>query len=554
MKKTFSLSIGGSLFHVEEDAYQKLDTYITELRTHFKDEESGKEILEDIEGRIAEKFSEKKSGIITLSDVDDVIGTMGTVDQFESEEYTETKDTSTPRKLFRDPDNAIIAGVSSGLGHFFGIDPIIFRLVFAVSVFLGGTGVIVYILLWVLVPEAKTSSQKLSMKGSAATISAMADMIKEKIGEVGTAEHKNALKKFLEDVVGFIRNIAGFVGGRLFPIIRVAIGIFITIVATGLALAATFTLIFSLFHISPNIIEGPFLDLAHTTTFKVLAASLYAVAMIPLVFIISFGGYLMTKRAMLSRVAIISLLGVWFIAIPVAGAVGTQLGIRAASIVENDPYYKRETTTETFQAFDSLVVTGRQSVRIMEGNDYSIETRARGEDRARMVFAEEDGKLAISETSPEKSTSCVFCGGEYVEITVTVPTLSQVSVKDSAHVSGDIKTDALSVLLDKRSSVNLNVKATTITVQGEGSSNANLRGSAATLALTLDDHSRFEGEELITESIVAKVVNSSQAFLYAKKQLDVTEINNSYVGYKGNPQVTKHLDASSNINNNDPQQ
>ena len=99
--------------------------------------------------------------------------------------------------------------------------------------------------------------------------------------------------------------------------------------------------------------------------------------------------------------------------------------------------------------------------------------------------------------------------------------------------------------------MNLDVKAAAVTVHAEDSSVARLRGSAGGLIVTAGDRSRFEGEELVAETVIAKAVNSSQIFVYADKTLDVTGINNSYVGFKGSPEVTEHLDASSHINNND---
>lgn len=552
MKKTFSLSIGGLLFHVEEDAYERLEAYLGKVRDHFADDPNGKEILADIESRIAEKFSEKKMGIIMLSDVDAVIEAMGTVEQFDDEkEAAREEKQSTPKKLFRDPDNAIIAGVSSGLGHFFGIDPIIFRLIFALSIFLGGTGIIVYILLWILVPEAKTSSQKLSMKGSPATISAMADMIKEKIDEVNTPEHKNALKKFVEDVLRVLRKGARFIGNTLFPFIRISLGVLITMIAFALAVGATMAFIFSLFHISPSIIEGPFLELANTSTFKVLVTSTYLVALIPLIFIVSLGGYMMTKRAILSRVGIVSLLALWFVAIPIAGATGTKIGIRSAEILNTDPYYKRELVVENITPFSELIVTDDQSVKIVQGDTYKLAFNARPQDLAHVVHTLEGNTLTISELDTEKSTTCLMCGGEYVEITVTVPTLSSIIIKDSAHLSGDVTAKTLSLALDNSSSASLDIKADAVTGSIEDSSRIYMRGTVPSMSMTLANNSRLDGWQTEVRSADIKTANSSYASVYATKELKATAMNGSTIEYRGNPKLEETIDASSRLENMD---
>lgn len=551
MKKTLTLSIGGALFYVEEDAYEKLERYINQLRAHFHADPNGKEILEDIESRIAERFSEHASGIVTVADVADVMETMGAVEQFDGEEERKETESSVPKKLYRDPDNAIVAGVSSGLGHFFGVDPVIFRLIFVFSVFLGGTGVIIYILLWLLVPEAKTSSQKLSMKGNSATISAMAEMIKAKIEEVNTPEHKNAFKKFMDDIFRMIRRAGKFVGKRLFPLIRIVLGVIVTMIAFGLAVAATMALVFSLFHISPNIIEGPFLELAHSGMFQTLAVSLYLVVLIPLSFTISLGTYLMTKRPPLTRVGIMALLGVWFIALPVAGATGTQLGIRAAEIFNIHPYYKKEVQTQTLSPFSKLVVTDDQSVTLREGETYSIEYMARAEDMARVRQTLEGDTLTISEDVSKEEQNCLMCGGDRADIVITVPSLSSITLKDSAYANGDVTADTLTLTLDNGSYASLDIEAKSLAGSAEDSSRAYLRGTVAAMSFTLANGSRLDGWQTEVKDAELKVVNSSHASVYATDTLNVTAMNGSSVEYRGTPEIADAVDASSRLEDMD---
>ena len=69
------------------------------------------------------------------------------------------------RRLYRDADSRVLGGVCSGMGAYFNIDVVIFRILFVLSVFMGGAGVLIYIILWIVVPKAKTTAQKLEMKG-----------------------------------------------------------------------------------------------------------------------------------------------------------------------------------------------------------------------------------------------------------------------------------------------------------------------------------------------------------------------------------------------------
>ncbi len=188
MHKTVSITIGGLLFHVEEQAYRRLDSYLQSVRAHFARIEDSDEIVGDIESRIAEHFSEKlgkSKQVINAKDVDELIATMGTVKDFEAFESAEAdhqaeKETRSTeeeqfsarasRRLYRDPDDQVIAGVASGLAKYFGIDPAIVRIIFVVLIFAHGLGVLAYVILWIAVPAAKTPGQKLSMQGEPVTL------------------------------------------------------------------------------------------------------------------------------------------------------------------------------------------------------------------------------------------------------------------------------------------------------------------------------------------------------------------------------------------------
>lgn len=176
MKKTFTINISGSLFHIEEDAYEKLQEYIQKLKVHFGSNPEGREIISDIEGRISELFIERTKGdnkVITLELVQEVISIMGTpedfMDQQDDMEYTGTV-TSRKRRLYRSPDSRVIAGVCGGLGAYFKMDPVWVRIIFILLLFVNGIGLLAYLILWVAVPRARTTTQKLEMKGEEVTI------------------------------------------------------------------------------------------------------------------------------------------------------------------------------------------------------------------------------------------------------------------------------------------------------------------------------------------------------------------------------------------------
>ena len=188
MKKTLTVNLGGTVYHIDDDAYRLLDNYLANLKHYFRKQEGAEEIVNDIEIRIAELFAEKVSAgkqVITLADVEEIIARVGKPEDFgvsddESEPrkkeqaasagqgYTRT---ATTRRLFRDPDNKLLGGVASGLAAYFDWDITLVRILMIVLLFVPYCPMIIlYIIGWIIIPEARTAAEKLSMRGEAVTI------------------------------------------------------------------------------------------------------------------------------------------------------------------------------------------------------------------------------------------------------------------------------------------------------------------------------------------------------------------------------------------------
>ncbi len=179
MKKTIYINISGYAFHIEEDAYSRLKEYLDKIENSFSDPEEAKEIIADIELRIAEIFRSSHPSadeVITLNNVEEVIKTMGEpqdiIDEEEEASTSKAKEEKGAKgyskRLYRDPDNRVIGGVCGGLGAYFNVDPIVFRVIFLVAFIVYGSSLLPYIILWIVMPKAITITQKLEMKGPAA--------------------------------------------------------------------------------------------------------------------------------------------------------------------------------------------------------------------------------------------------------------------------------------------------------------------------------------------------------------------------------------------------
>lgn len=172
MKKIININLSGRVIPIEDSAYEKLKDYIESLRRYFANEESREEIINDIESRIAELMNENirlGASVVTEADVDAIIASMGTIEDFEAAESEQagstasaaastagTGTTSTKRartRLYRDTSDKFIGGVCAGIANYLNVDPAIIRILFAIITFGGfGLGFLVYILLWIILP------------------------------------------------------------------------------------------------------------------------------------------------------------------------------------------------------------------------------------------------------------------------------------------------------------------------------------------------------------------------------------------------------------------
>lgn len=251
MKKTIKINLSGLIFHLDEDAYQKLKTYLDKIHKHFELKESGKEIISDIESRIAELFQykiNKKKQVITIDDVDEVIGQLGDAEDFDEMEEKTVKEGRT-KKLYRDPENAILGGVSAGIGAYFNIDAVWIRLLFVLLLFGYGIIALIYVLLWLIIPKAETYAQKLEMRGEEISISEIENRVRKEYDDVKsnlkefqkTNQYQN-FKKGLNEIFTFIGNLIK----AIFNFITGIIGTALIIALVGVSLYAAGVIFFDI--------------------------------------------------------------------------------------------------------------------------------------------------------------------------------------------------------------------------------------------------------------------------------------------------------------------
>jgi len=268
MNKTISINISGQAFFIDEFAYEKLKQYLEDIRRHFSSSEGGEEIMSDIESRIAEIFSNalaKTRSVVLMEDVEKMIGIMGKPEDFmdgsEGRHQSSEQETSGEiptgnsrnRRIYRNPDDKILGGVCGGVAAYFNMDPVWLRLAFVAAMLLAGTGVLFYLVLWIVIPIAKTTAQKLEMKGEPVNISNIEKNIKEEMEEIEKRfksyssnagqtirqQYAPGLRGILQKVIDALSNLAQYLAKGVVKFIGLFLVIF-GIIMMLTVMAATF--------------------------------------------------------------------------------------------------------------------------------------------------------------------------------------------------------------------------------------------------------------------------------------------------------------------------
>ncbi len=390
MNKTVNINLAGVFFHVDEDAYGKLQRYLAAIKRSFEGVQGEDEIIADIEARISELFSERikdERQVISTKELDEVIAIMGQPEDYmvdddifedtassqksssRSSSKTQQAKRISDRRFFRDTDNAYIGGVSSGMAHYMGLDPLWVRvgwvLLIALTWFtLGGTALI-YLALWVFVPEAQSTADKLAMRGKAVNIDNITEKVKEGFENVADTvknvdydKYGNKVKNGAQGVFGTLGKIIMF----FFKIIAKIVGVLLIITGATVVISLLITLltggVVDIF--TPNLADMPWISNdTGLPIWLMLLLVLFAVG-IPFFFLFYLGLKILSSNVKsMPLSAKLSLLGLWLIASITIGVFSVKQAIQYSNLESS-----KVTTTET------LAITKNDTLRIkMRGSE-----------------------------------------------------------------------------------------------------------------------------------------------------------------------------------------
>nr|WP_315130190.1 PspC domain-containing protein [uncultured Flavobacterium sp.] len=348
MNKTVNINLGGMFFHIDEDAYQKLTRYFDAIKRSLSNSSGHDEIIKDIEMRVSELLTDKQKSdkhVIGLKDVDEVIAVMGQPEDYIIEDDLKEAQTNNnasnrrSKKLYRDKEKGMIGGVASGLGHYFGIDAVWIRIVLILLVFAGfGTGILAYIILWVVTPEAITTSEKLEMTGEPVNISNIEKKVREEFESVSGKLKNVDYDKYGNQIKTGASKLGNSFGDFIMSVFKVfAKFLGIILIISGFAvLISLFIAVFTLG--SSSFIDVPwqgFIEAGNFTDYPIWSFGLlmfFAVG-IPFFFLILLGFKLLTPNLKsIGNIAKYTLLAIWLIAI----AILISIGVKQASEIAYD--------------------------------------------------------------------------------------------------------------------------------------------------------------------------------------------------------------------------
>ncbi len=448
MHKVVSFTINARVFNIEDDAFFALKDYLDAIKKGLGTDEEGFEVLNDIESSIADKFTEKLKAnnrtVLTLVDVTELKNVMGNPEDISGNEDKEEKgkeevrgEDKTRKKLYRDTDNQMIGGVCSGLASYFKIDPVLVRLIFVALLFLNGIGLLLYVVLLIVMPAAKTPAQKLEMQGEAVNLAKIKSYVSEKANEMRN-------DGIFQRTVNIVR--------RLFVIslrlVLIVIGIGLVVGAVGALLGLTIGGVVMLFSgYEAGILPFSIANIISWPVYLLALLSVFFVAVIPLIFLILAGLSILRKKNTFRLGSSLGLVALWIIAIAAMIGLGINYGAKIEQAAreynlkrQNISLVQENYRVYDYKDFKNVEVSGSYSVNINKGDNFAVEVRGADSDLDRLLITNNNGTLSIRSNNFWCFGSCQYMTAT---VNITMPNLEKL------FVNGLTQTKATDVAIDR---------------------------------------------------------------------------------------------------------
>ena len=647
MNKTININISGTVFNVDEDAYDLLYKYLESIKKYFSKIDSDGEIVADIESRIAENFLSSissQNNSISISDVKNVIKVMGTLDDFkeiyedvDKEEESNTSEEKKTKRLFRNIHDKVIGGVASGISNYFKIDPLITRIIFItmaffggfgllayiicwigipagndsesiirkryyrdsdekvlggvamgvanyfsidvslvrilflISIFFGGFGVLIYFILWFITPEATTVGEKMSMKGYSVTLENIEKYVEEKINPEDKEE--NILMKIIlfpfriagPILNGFIKLVAPFIKIALSIILfSASVAIIFIIVLLALNQFELLDQVSADIRVNLLVLDGVNLGAIINEIPTAIMSSLYLNLFLTLILMIMMITKFLFNRQLFGLPGSIVVFFVWLIntsfngiAIPVLIEKWEKDGVVDEWIESGvlDSYDNYQTYSKSFEIkdFDGLRVSIPANIVIRESDTYLVKIDATEREFENLVVEKTSGDILRIYSERDRWRWNEWKNENKTSIVIEMPNINILQASAASNTDIEFSSiEDLTIRLSGASDLDLNSDvsnlianvsgASDFDIDGKvkssnfkisGASDVDIEGTGENLVLRASGASTFDGRDFNVGTISLIVSGASTAYVNSIDKLNVDASSASSVYHYG---------------------
>lgn len=555
MKKTLTVNLNNIVFHIDDDAFEMLQSYLHEIAEHFQLEEEKKDIMNDIEARIAELFNEKlqkNKNVVNLTDVQEVIEIMGNPSQYTDDDQPNStstdKKTKKQRRYYRDPENAKLGGIGSGLAAYFNLDVTLVRIILVILAIASlGNFILVYVIVWFIAPQATSASQRLEMQGEDVTIESIKTELINARNYVESDKFKQTAShagiQFAEVIQWFVKIALAVVG---------AIIGFVGVVLIGALLVFLFFVIFEPALINSFALDN-FSNWAVMTPYSMamIAISLVLVVGCPIFMLIYWVIRLFSGRISHNHTASWVVFILWLAGLFMFFSIGvnsfSQLHSRNGHLLPInwlDDDFPMENEERQCDAFNVIDISG--NIELILSND-SVQ---------HLKISSPEGNLSKVITTVENAVLRIrvkdFFLNETIKIYVSSDSISQISAQGVCQINteSEFRTSNLKLDLAGACQVDMDVNLVDFCeLNLTGASQANLRGSCKNLKVDGSGVCQIDASNLLAKTANIRVTGASQANVYASELLVADASGASQIDCIGSPKnSSKNTHLGSEIN------
>ncbi len=549
MKQTLTVNLNGIVFHIDNDAYGLLQDYLQEIEQNLGNTEDTADVLRDIEARIGELFMDmlRKGGVQVVNEqmVRQVMKQLGSPEAFadedESEKGQNTKEEgqkAVAKRLYRDEDNELLGGVCAGLGAYLGIDAVWIRLLFVFFTIVYGAAFFLYILLWVIVPAARTAAQRLEMRGVEPSVS----NIEQEVRRTKDIEPSN--KGCLRSGVSLL--LKGFVGISLLFTVPVLL---FTVFILGVVFVA---LVAALFGTVPEVLTSvlPFHEMASNGEIcSVLLILLFtlSIILIPVIMLIHWLITHFRKHEVVSTrfwwimgiLWVVSLFGLGGVTVYAATHnFSTHFSIPTDDLWDDDDY-ATITHFNELDAFHSIIVSGNADIDLSQNPVQSVSMQTTRPDLYEVEVR--DSVLYISCKEHKHPLD--------VDFTIAVPEMRSIISSGACAIDGVgvWNVTDLYIQASGASDIDLNVNAKKLNLQSAGASEAELKGMTDYLQINISGAGEVDAFGLQARTANVVCSGAGKVEVSVSEDLAAQASGASKIEYRGNPVLSKSITGGMSV-------